>query len=276
MRNAKKSPKKSLGQHFLLCDWVSDTLIGAAELSNQDTVLEIGPGTGVLTRAIAPRVKKLIAVEKDEALAQELRQSLAREGIFNVEIITGDILKVLPDLSVAHNLPPTTYKLIANIPYYLTSHLLRTILERGPRPALAVLTIQKEVAKRITARPPNMNLLALSVQAFSTAKIIKIVPANCFSPKPKVDSAIIALSDISDDFFRKNALDSEHFFRVIRAAFGQKRKQLANGLVNIAGDKKTAEAMLRVANINPASRPEELTLGQWATLTNHFTNSSQP
>ncbi len=274
MRNAKKSPKKSLGQHFLVCDWVNDTLIGAAELSNQDTVLEIGPGTGVLTRAIAPRVKKLIAVEKDDTLAQELRQSLAQEGISNVSIITGDILKVLPGLSATHNLPPTTYKLIANIPYYLTSHLLRTILERGPRPALAVLTIQKEVAQRITTRPPNMNLLALSVQTFSTAKIIKTVPAKCFSPKPKVDSAIIALSDISDDFFQKNAINAQDFFRIIRAAFGQKRKQLANALTSVAGDKKTAEEILRAASINPMNRPEELTLDQWASIVQAINRSS--
>lgn len=288
MKNAKKSPKKSLGQHFLVCDWVSDTLVGAAELSLKDTVLEIGPGTGVLTRAIAPRVKKLIAVEKDEALAQELRQSLAKEGIANVSIVTGDILKVLARVSADYHLQPGSYKIVANIPYYLTSHLLRMILERGPWPALAVLTIQKEVAQRVTAHPPHMNpalannrggtgqnharrkggmnLLALSVQAFSTAKIIKTVPASCFSPKPKVDSAIIALSDISDTFFKKNSINADVFFKIARAAFGQKRKQLVNPLAVIASGKQRASAALEAAGLDPHIRPQELSLDQWATL----------
>ena len=254
--------KKSLGQHFLTCQWAVDTLIHAARLTPDDTVLEIGPGTGVLTRALAARVKKVIAVEKDEYLATH---NLKPEALPpNVEIIIGDILKVLPDLRSVFQ--DSCFKIVANIPYYLTSYLLREILERGPRPALAVLTIQKEVAQRITAKPPDMNLLALSVQAYGTPEIIKTVPAECFSPKPKVDSAIIAISDISDEFFRKNRLQAEQFFRVIRAAFSQKRKQLANSLASAAGNKETALEILRAAGINPASRAEGLSLSDWSSI----------
>lgn len=278
--------KKSLGQHFLVCQWAVDTLIRAVQLTPDDTVLEIGPGTGILTRALAPRVKKVIAVEKDEQLAAALETTLQKEGIENLEIVSGDILSFFQTKSGYSRLSlEPSYKIVANIPYYLTSHLLRVVLENGPRPELMALTIQKEVAERIVAKPPHMNLLALSVAAFGTAKIIKTVPAECFLPKPKVDSAIIAISDISDDFFHpikskspeataiaptaqwtSNGANQELFFRVIRSTFNQKRKQLANALASVAGDKKTAREILRAAHIDPRSRPEELTLKQWADI----------
>ena len=264
------SAKKSLGQHFLTCRWVADTLIRAADIGHRDTVLEIGPGTGALTYCLAAAAGRVIAVEKDERLASQLKGALKKEGINNVEIILGDALSIFQTKSGIGisrlSLELGDYKIVANIPYYLTSHLLRLVLEHKPRPKLIALTIQKEVARRMVARPPHMNLLALSVQAYGTPEIIKTVPSSCFSPQPKVDSAIIKISGISDIFFQKNALGREEFFRLIRAGFGQKRKQLANTLATIVGDKKRAENMLRAADINPASRPEELSLIQWAEL----------
>ena len=260
--------KKSLGQNFLICPWVVDEIIEGAELSLGDTVLEIGPGTGVLTRPLAAHAKKVIAVEKDEYLAEKLRTALAREKMKNVEIITGDAISLFQTKSRISrlSLESEKYKIVANIPYYLTSHLLRLVLEHGPRPCLAVLTIQKEVAERITARPPDMSILGLSVQVFCTPRIIKTVPASCFFPKPKVDSAIIKLSDISDNFFTKNKIKPDLFFKIIRSAFGQKRKILANSLASIAGDKKTALEILHATKINQSSRPEELTLNEWTAL----------
>ena len=258
--------KKSLGQHFLRCAWVADALIAASRLTKKDTALEIGSGTGFLRRPLAAASGLVLAVEKDERLAAALSVALKQEGIMNVEIIAADILEFIPRLSSASHLLPTTYKLIANIPYYLTARLIRTILESEHKPKLVALTVQKEVAQRIVAKPPRMNLLALSVQAFGSVKIIKTVPAECFSPKPKVDSAIIVISDISDDFFQKNGVDAKDFFRVIRAAFGQKRKQLVNTLTNVTGDKKTAQEILRAARIDPSSRPEALTLIQWVSI----------
>lgn len=255
-----RKSKKSLGQHFLKCEWVVETLLKSAGLNAQDTVLEIGPGTGILTRALAARAKQVIAVEKDERLATALIGELNQEGVKNVEIISGDILRLLPRLAW------NKYKVVANIPYYLTSRLLRVILEQDQRPKLIVLTIQKEVAGRIVAHPPHMNLLALSVQAFGNPEIIASVPASCFSPKPKVDSAIIRISDISDNFFQKNNIDRELFFSIARAAFGQKRKTLANSLASVTGNKAHALALIRAAKLNDASRPEELSLKEWRDL----------
>ena len=212
-------PKKSLGQHFLVCLWVTDTIIDAAELSSHDTVIEIGPGTGALTRVAASRVKRLIAVEKDERLADQLTADLQKEGIDNVEVVKGDILRVLKSpLTLFQSgdfapsfikgrraaisletckLPATTYKLVGNIPYYLTGRLMRLVFETAHKPSRIVFTIQKEVAERIVAEPPSMSILALSVQAFGHPHIIKRVPPGCFSPPPDVESAIISISDIS-------------------------------------------------------------------------------
>ena len=275
--------KKSLGQHFLRCGWVSDTLIATAGLTKEDTVLEIGPGTGILTRPLAAASRYVIAVEKDERLAAETAETLKKENTTNVRIITGDILKLLPNLARYD-------KVIANIPYYLTGRLIRLLLESPTKPSAIALTIQKEVAERMVAKPPHMNpvrsktpqasaaptrsgrtsngmnLLALGVQAFGTPKIIKIVPASCFSPKPKIDSAIIVISDISDDFFIKNAIGQDEFFALARAGFGKKRKTLANSLASVAGDKEKSLALIRAAGLKDTSRPEELAIDQWATL----------
>lgn len=258
--------KKSLGQHFLICNWVADALIAAAELTKNDVVLEIGPGAGALTRPLAAASKRVIAVEKDGQLALTLRGALKKEGGTNVKIVTADILKVLPHLPAVYNLQTTGYKLVANIPYYLTGRLLRLIFETESLPKSVALTVQKEVAERIVAKPPHMNMLALSVQVFGKPEITKAVPAFCFSPKPEVDSAIIKISDISADFFRKHMLDRSVFFPIIRAAFGQKRKQLVNTLAGATGDKKKTLEILHAADINHTSRPEELTLYQWAAL----------
>ncbi|MDZ4260640.1 MAG: 16S rRNA (adenine(1518)-N(6)/adenine(1519)-N(6))-dimethyltransferase RsmA, partial [Candidatus Sungbacteria bacterium] len=235
-------------------------VIEAAELLLSDTIIEIGPGTGVLTKALALRTKQVIAIEKDEALAEELRQNLKKERIDNVIILDGDALKNFP-------VPDKPYKVVANIPYYLTARLLRMVLEEQKhKPSLIVFTVQKEVAERIIALPPHESILSLSVQAYSTPTIVKNVPASCFSPKPKVDSAIIKIADISDLFFVRNHIDSNNFFRIVRSAFSQKRKVLANTLANVIGDKKSTIAVLNSAGLNPRARPEQLTLQQWAKL----------
>ncbi|MBI2640850.1 MAG: ribosomal RNA small subunit methyltransferase A [Candidatus Sungbacteria bacterium] len=263
-------PKKSLGQHFLRCNWVASTLVKAADLKYKDTVLEIGPGTGTLTRELAKHVGRVIAVEKDEILAENLQHSLANEGIKNVKVITADILKLLATENFSYKLQATSYKLVANIPYYLTSRLLRLLLEEGPRPELIVLTIQKEVAQRIVARPPEMNLLALSVQTFGRPEVIKAVPASCFWPKPKVDSAIIKISEISDGFFQKNSVDKKLFFEITRRAFSQKRKMLASSLRPYFSQ----HSVLTKIGLPEKARPQELSPQQWAKIV--FTIEAKP
>ena len=244
---------KLLGQHFLRCQWVANTLIETAELKKSDTVLEVGSGTGVLTRELSKKAGRVISVEKDKGLAAELRLNLAREKINNVEVVDGDILKLLTN----NQLPAISgYKIVANIPYYLTSRLLRLLLEGASKPKIIVMTIQKEVAERMTAKPGQMNILATSVQVFAKPEIIKQVPRNCFSPQPKVDSAVISISLISDDFFTKNGLDKEFFFAIVRQGFSQKRKILANTLKKF-----------RVKDLPfSLSRPQELSLENWVKV----------
>lgn len=250
-------PKKSLGQNFLVCRWVADTMIHSAGITNKDAVFEIGPGAGALTRPLARAARRVIAIEKDEALASKLRESLKRDGISNVEIIEGDILK-FPKETVK---PFHTLTIVANIPYYLTSRLFRYFLESAPRPKTIVFTVQKEVAERIVAHPPDMNLLALSIQAFGKAEKIKNVPRECFSPRPGIDSAIIRVSDISDEFFRKNTISPERFFSLARAAFGKKRKMLSSSLKRIVPP-ETFEC----AGVNKNARPQELGVEEWGRL----------
>lgn len=254
--------KKSLGQHFLRCGWVTAEMIKAAEISDQDIVIEVGPGTGALTKSISKRAKKVIAIEKDETLAKELRENFKKEGVKNVEIIEGDILKLL---SSDYSLPATHYKLVANIPYYLTSHLLKILLETKYPPHDIVLTVQKEVAERIAARSPRMNLLAIAVQAYGTPKIIRKVPSDCFWPKPAVESAIIKISGISSEFFKKNRLDKAKFFELVRLGFSQKRKVLSNPLKKLFPKKLVTDALISLG-LSPQARAEELSLDDWAKL----------
>lgn len=259
------SAKKSLGQHFLICDWAVEKLIESAELTSNDIVLEIGPGTGVLTRAIAQKAGRVIAVEKDEVLASALAAHLKKEGIANVKVLREDILRLLSGASPHTAELPKKYKVVANIPYYLTSRLLRMIFENKFPPELIVLTIQKEVAERIAASTPHTNLLALSVQAFGSPQIIQTIPASCFAPKPKVESATIKITHISADFFKKNHLKKETFFRMARAGFAQKRKTLLNTL-GVLFPKPQLERILLEIGLAPSIRAEALSLAQWVRL----------
>ena len=238
-------------------------MIDAAHLAPTDTVLEIGPGTGVLTRALAKRVKKVIAIEKDETLARALTRQLTTERITNVEILEGDILTQMPPMSVP-------YKVVANIPYYLTARLLRLLLqEQKEKPSDIVIMIQQEVAKRIIAKPPHENLLALSVQVFGTPILIATVPASCFAPQPDVDSAILSVSDISDNFFLGHRIDAQQFFRLARLGFSQKRKMLINSLISVI-DKPLLIQLFSRLDLNLRARPEELSREQWVMLVRHL------
>ncbi|MEK9148246.1 MAG: 16S rRNA (adenine(1518)-N(6)/adenine(1519)-N(6))-dimethyltransferase RsmA [Patescibacteria group bacterium] len=256
-------PNKLLGQHFLRSRQVLQKIIAAAELSQEKTVLEIGPGLGTLTRALAKRAGLVVAVEKDQRLAEQLEKSLASELIANVRVVRGDILKInFADLKL-----PPDYSVVANIPYYLTSRLLRTLLESKHPPREMILTVQKEVAERIVAKPPKMNLLAVSVQAFAKPKILFTVPPSAFYPPPAVDSALIKLSSVSEKFFTEETVPPDRFFQIVRAGFQARRKTLANNLARYLGNKKAAEARLEECGIDPRARAETLPLKAWTTLT---------
>lgn len=252
-------PKKSLGQHFLVNPRVLDKIVAAAEISKNDVVLEVGPGTGNLTKKLAEKAGKVIAIEKDRRLIELLKETFKNT---NVEIAEGDILKLDIETLFKNSkleIGNSDYKVVGNIPYYITSHFLRTVFEKWPRPKLIVLTVQKEVAQRIVAKPPRMNLLALSVQFFSEPKIIGYISKKNFRPRPKVDSAIIKLIPKE-----KPAVDPEKFFKLVRTGFSQKRKQLKNNLYKVLGH-KTIE-ILNKAGVAPKARTEELSISDWLKI----------
>lgn len=248
--------KKSLGQHWLQDEASLDAMLDAAEIGLEDTVLEIGPGPGTLTEELVNGAKQVIAVEFDENLARELP---LRVPVDNLQVVNQDILSF--DLTT---LPPD-YKVVANIPYYLTSNLLRVLCESPNHFSKAAILIQKEVAERVCARPGAMSLLSVSVQFYCEASLGLIVPAELFTPPPKVDSQILQLS------FRKEPLfpdiDTKQFFRIVKAGFAQRRKTLLNSLsggLHLSREETTQ--LLEQAAIAPGIRAQNLTLDDWYRL----------
>jgi 16S rRNA (adenine1518-N6/adenine1519-N6)-dimethyltransferase len=261
LRRYNLHPKKSLGQNFLVDEAALRKVAGAAELAPGDTVLEIGPGLGSLTRHLAEAAARVVAVEVDAALLPALEQTLRPYG--NVEVIHADILRLNPAQAA---LPPG-YKVVANIPYYITSAVIRHLLEAPARPSRIVLTVQREVAERVVAGPGDRSLLAVSVQFYSRPQIAARLPAGAFYPRPEVDSAVLVLEVLPHPVVP--VADVERFFRVVKAGFSQKRKQLRNAL---AGGLRLApgeaSALLAQAGIAPERRAETLTLEEWAALSN--------
>jgi 16S rRNA (adenine1518-N6/adenine1519-N6)-dimethyltransferase len=262
--------KKSLGQNFLADEAALRKVAGAADLTPADTVLEIGPGLGSLTRHIAEQAGRVLAVEIDQTLLPALEHVLA--PYTNVEVISGDVLRVpLAQLQL-----PPGYKVVANIPYYITSAILRHLLEhQATRPSIIVLTIQREVAERICAAPGDLSLLAVSVQFYSQPCLITRLPAGAFYPRPEVDSAVLRLDVYPQPV--DAGPDVETFFRVVRAGFGQKRKQLRNALsAGLGRPAPTVEAWLRAAGVEPHRRAETLTLAEWGALARAYSDRAHP
>ena len=253
-------PKKGLGQNFLVDEKALARVTAAAELTPDDTVLEIGPGLGSLTRHLAQAARRVYAVEIDQDLLPALAHTL--EPYDNVEVIREDILAL--DLVRAIN-PPPGYKVVANIPYNITSAVIRYLLEAPVKPARIVLTVQQEVAERIVAQPDDMSLLAVSVQFYSQPRIVARLPAGAFYPRPEVDSAVVQL-----DVFPSPVVaveDVNHFFRVVKAGFSQKRKQIRNSLSGgLHLSNPQVDALLAQAGLNPQRRAETLTLAEWGAL----------
>jgi len=285
-------PARSRGQNFLIKEEVYEKIIEAADLKKDDIVLEVGPGLGFLTTRLAKIVKKVVAVELDDKLAEVLRTGLMAQGIYpvksgdagilpsaklfdrvkNVEVVNSDILKIPPlNLPLVKGESPQGrgFKIVANLPYNITSIFLRKFLSAENKPAMMVLMLQKEVAERIIARPPKMSLLAVSVQFYSRSEIIDIVPANCFWPKPEVDSAIIKL--IVETRGRASVQNEKEFFKLVKIGFSAKRKMLKNNLA--AGFHITpeeAEKKVKKAGFNPKIRAQELSVEDWAKLFGEF------
>ncbi len=265
-------PKKGLGQNFLVDPAHRAHIVAAADLTPQDSVLEVGPGPGVLTELIAEQAGRVVAVELDDRLIPFLRDRFAAQP--HVTIVHADILAVDvgalmrgsgSDPASSFQFPASGYKVIANLPYYITAAAIRHLLEAQPPPGVLVLTVQREVAERMVARPPEMSLLALGVQFYCTGRIAGRIPAGAFYPVPKVESAVVRLD-------RRPApavpgVAAEQFFRVARAGFSQPRKQLRNSLAaGLSRPPVEVEAWLSSVSIDPRRRAETLTIEEWGAL----------
>jgi len=250
---------KRLGQNFLQDPFALEAIANAAEINSTDTVLEIGPGLGSLTRYLAASAKEVVAVELDLDLLAPLKAVLAPYQ--NVRMIHGNILDLSPQEIITEN----DYIVAANIPYYITSAVIRHLLESDPKPRRIVLTVQKEVAERICAKPGDMSLLALSVQVYGRPSIAARIPAEAFFPAPKVDSAVLRIDIYPSPQIKLELLDT--FFKLIKAGFSQKRKTLRNSLsAGLHISTTDAADMLTKANIDPLRRAETLDLTEWSTL----------
>ncbi len=252
-------PNQSLGQNFLLDEAALVQVAGAAEINIQDVVLEIGAGLGSLTRHLAAAAHWVVAVELDGRLIPVLKQVV--EQFDNVQVVHGDILT----LNIAEIINASPYLVVANIPYYITSNLIRHLLEASTPPQRLVLTLQQEVARRICARPDDMSLLALSVQVYGHPVIVANIPASAFYPPPRVDSSILRVDIFANPMIPSPALDA--FFRLAKAGFSQKRKTLRNSLAaGLHLPPSTVESLLISAGIDPRRRAETLSLDEWHQL----------
>jgi 16S rRNA (adenine1518-N6/adenine1519-N6)-dimethyltransferase len=252
--------RKGLGQNFLQDPLALEEIVSAAEIQPTDTVLEIGPGLGSLTRYLAVAAKEVVAVELDSKLLPTLQAVLSPYP--NVRLIQGDILKLSPKDLIAQK----DYLVVANIPYYITSAVLRHLLENDPQPRRVVLTVQKEVAERICARPGDMSLLALSVQVYGRARSAARIPASAFFPEPKVDSAVLCVDIYPSPLIKPELLNI--FFKLIKAGFSQKRKTLRNSLASgLHISPANAADLLMSVDIDPQRRAETLSIEEWEKLT---------
>ena len=268
--------RKGLGQHFLIDEEVLTLISSAAELTPTDVVMEIGPGLGVLTKELARQAGWVVTIELDSKLAAILKQTLA--AFNNVTIINEDILQIDPEVLFKEQreifsptiASPFSYKVVANLPYYITSLVLRHFLEASLKPQIMVVMVQKEVAEAIVAEPGQMSVLSVSVQFYGQPKIISYVPARCFYPAPEVDSAILRVTLYAKPVV--DVTDETSFFRLVRAGFTTPRKQICNSLTQGLGlPKAEVLSLLEKANIVPQRRAETLTLNEWAQLWHVFT-----
>ncbi|HLA25918.1 MAG TPA: 16S rRNA (adenine(1518)-N(6)/adenine(1519)-N(6))-dimethyltransferase RsmA [Patescibacteria group bacterium] len=282
-------PLRECGQNFLISRDVLDDMVEAADLKKDDIILEVGPGFGTLTLELAKRVKKVIAVEQDEILINTLQENLKKENINNVEIIEGSVLK-LP--TTRYQLLTANYRIVANLPYQITSRFLRQFLAEENKPQDMMLMVQKEVAERICAKPGQMSLLAVSVQFYAKPEIVRVVSKDCFWPEPKVDSAILKIvlktkeeitrilsanviasgakqsSEIAAPRKAGLAMTEVDFFKIVRNGFLHRRQKLVNNLSNAFRlDKNILQLQLKEMEIFENARAQELSMNQWIDLT---------
>jgi 16S rRNA (adenine1518-N6/adenine1519-N6)-dimethyltransferase len=254
-------PKKSLGQNFLIDPTALQKIVAAADLSAADAVVEVGAGVGRLTRLLAEQAGRVVAVELDDRLVQILREQVA--DLSHVRIVHGDVRDIL-DFGFSHR----EYKVVGNLPYYITSAVLRHFLENEPRPRLMVVTVQREVAQRVVAEPGDLSLLAVSVQFYGHPRVVARIPAGAFYPRPQVDSAVVRI-DVEEQLTVAlgEGVDEAQFFRVVRAGFSQRRKTLRNSLSGgLRLSPACVEEALAQIGVDPRRRAQTLSLQEWADV----------
>lgn len=252
-------PSKAYGQNYLISDKPIRDMIAAGELTHDDTVIEVGPGFGVLTEAVAPLVHHIISFEIEKKL-QDYWQKKQKEQA-NIQIVWGNFVYQFPDLQQTF---PQGYKVLANIPYQITSQIIRMLLEAQNKPERIIVMVQREVSDRICAKPGDMSLFAVSVQYYGEPKMVCKVPKGNFFPAPKVDSAVLMIKNISTPH---NTFSDEQFFEVVRAGFSHPRKQLWSNLAEKYPQKKEAiKQLLQTVTGNEKIRAEELSVDQWKQL----------
>ena len=274
LRETGLRAKKGLGQNFLVDRTVPPRIVSAAGIEPDDFIVEVGPGLGILTDAIAsgldPTRGKLVAIELDDNLVPLLRERFA--GQPHVSIVHGDVLEIPPE-EIVRGRP---YKVVANLPYYITSAVLRHFLEAPQKPLSLTVMVQREVAERIVAQPPDMGLLSVAVQFYGKPKVAFRVPPGAFHPAPKVESAVVNIALYPPGEGPVTGVEEESFFRVVRAGFSQKRKQIANTLSSALHlSKSDVTARLIEAGIDPSRRAETLGLPEWARVEKGLGASSE-
>ena len=252
--------KKELGQNFLKSKVALNKIVEVGELSTKDTVLEIGPGKGALTRALLDTGCRVLAIEKDSELITHLKETFAQEiADSTLTVLENDIRNFEKDIAP---LLPKEYKLIANIPYYITGEILETFLSGTHKPERIVVLVQKEVAQRIVARDGKESILSMSVKVFGTPKLVMNVSKKYFSPAPKVDSAILLITNITSNL---SSSDEKKFFTLVKAGFAHKRKQLIPNLSSLI-PKETLSRFLTEHGHSLSARAEELSVEDWVSL----------
>ncbi|MBK8434099.1 MAG: 16S rRNA (adenine(1518)-N(6)/adenine(1519)-N(6))-dimethyltransferase RsmA [Chloroflexi bacterium] len=252
-------PKKSLGQNFLSDEGILRRITAAADIAPSDEILEIGPGLGALTVQLAQAAQRVIAVELDGRLLPILAEQCAPYP--HITIVEGDILE-----QEAWRWFTRPYKVVANVPYYITGAILRHLLSAELRPECMVLTVQKEVAERLTAAPGDLSILAVSVQFYGQPRVVTTLPAGAFWPRPKVDSAVVVIDLRQRPVSANRVTDEELFFRLVKAGFSQKRKQLHKNLRTLGYSREQIGQFLGRAAIAPERRAETLTIDEWVAL----------
>jgi len=273
-RSLHLKPKDYMGQNFLVSEEVVDEILSIAEIEKTDIVVEIGPGLGVMTYELAKKSKKVIAIEKDKIFAAILKRNAELDsashsrdpetssGLHNVEIVNEDVLKFNFEKIQG------PYKIVANIPYYLTSHLIQILLAQKNKPSRMVLMVQKEVGERLVAEAGELSLLGISVQAFADVAIAALVPKKNFWPQPQVDSCVVVIEPKQK---LPEGIDQNLFFRLLKIAFAGKRKQIHNTLANgFKLPSSEIENILHEAKIDAKARPQELRIEDWVRLCKEF------